>query len=342
MDDGGQNMKKIAPPLASIGLFALLSGLFFSLLGYEPFHILWQIIKGALGDGYSISETLVKTAPIILCALAVAVPARLGLLSVGASGQFYAGAIGGTFVVLHLGNAPAYVLQPLLLLGAAVGGGFFGSIAGWLRARLEVNETLVTLLLNYVAALLVDFAVYGPWRDTANLGWPATPAFPDTARLPSFFGTRLHAGLLIGVALAILLHVVLTGTRWGLMLRVMKGHRKVAMWAGLNVPRASLLLMVVGGAIAGLAGMCETSAIEGRLQSGIAANYGLTGFLVAWMARQHFLKILPYSLAMGALLSASDALQLFFQMPAASAIVLQALLFLAVFVSGRIFPEAKT
>lgn len=329
------------PPLTSVFLFALLAGLFFLLLGHEPFGLLWEIIKGAFGDGYSISETLVKTTPILLCALATAVPARLGLLSVGASGQFYAGAIGGTFVVLHAGTLPAWLLLPLLLIGAMLGGALYGAIPGFLRARLEVNETLVTLLLNYVAALLVDFAVYGPWRDTSNLGWPATPPYPDAARLPAFFGTRLHAGLLIGVGLALLLHVALTGTRWGLMLRVMKGHRKVAQWAGLDVPKASILLMAVGGALAGLAGISETSGIEGRLQSGIAANYGLTGFLVAWMARQHFLKILPYGLAMGALLAASDALQLYAEMPAASAVVLQALLFFAVFVSGRLFPEAK-
>lgn len=314
--------------------------MFFLALGQKPFALIFEVVKGAFGDGYSLSETLVKTAPILLCALATAMPARLGMLSVGGSGQFYAGAIGGTFVVLHFGALPGGVLLPFLLLGGAAGGAVFGVIAGWLRAQWNVNETLVTLLLNYIGALLVDFAVYGPWRDTANLGWPATPAFPDAARLPTLFGTRLHVGLLIGLALAVLLHLALTGTRWGLMLRVMKGHPKVGLWAGLHAARAALLVMALGGALAGLAGICETSGIEGRLQSGIAANYGLTGFLVAWMAKQHFLKILPYSLAMGALLSASDALQLFAGMPAASAIVLQALLFFAVFVSGRLF-ESK-
>jgi general nucleoside transport system permease protein len=322
----------------SVVLFAALSSLFFLLLGREPFGLLWQVIQGAFGDWYSFSETLVKTAPILLCALATALPARLGLLSVGAMGQFYGGAILGTWVVLNATTWPSYVLLPAMLIGGFIGGGLIGGIAGFLRARYKVNETLVTLLLNYVLALLVDYCVYGPWRDTTNLGWPATPAFPDAARLPTLFDTRCHVGLLIGIGLAVLLHVSLTGTRWGLMLRVMRGHEKVALWSGLNAPNTAWLLIVLGGGLAGLAGISETSAIQGRLQSGIAANYGLTGFLVAWMSQQHFLKIMPYSLAMGALLAASDALQLFAELPAASAVVLQVLLFFAVFVSDRLFP----
>jgi general nucleoside transport system permease protein len=324
-------------PAFSLVLFAALASLFFLLLGREPFGLLWQVVKGAFGDTYSLSETLVKTAPILLCALASALPARLGMLSVGATGQFYAGAILGTWIVLHAMDWPAIFLMPALLIGGFVGGGLMGGIAGFLRARFKVNETLVTLLLNYIGGFWVEYFVYGPWRDTSNLGWPATPAFPEAAKLPSLFGTRCHVGLLMGIALALLLHVCLTGTRWGLVLRILRGHEKMALWAGLDARKAAFLLMFLGGGLAGLAGIAETSAIQGRLQSGIAANYGLTGFLVAWMSQQHFVKILPYSLAMGALLAASDALQLFAELPAASAVVLQVLLFLSVFVSDRLF-----
>ena len=326
------------PPLISAVFFFILSALFFLALGRQPFTLLGQVFMGAFGDMYSFTETLVKTSPILLCALAAAVPARLGLLTVGASGQFYLGAIFGAFVALNAHGAPIYLVLPAMLLGGAIGGALWSIFAGFLRARFEVNETLVTLLLNYIGAQIVDYLVYGPWRDTANLGWPATPAFPDTAKLPAFGSSRLHWGIVIGITLAFSLHFLFTKTRIGLMLRVMKSNRKVALWAGLNTSMATILLMGLGGALAGLAGICETSAIQGRLQSGIAANFGLTGFLVAWMSRQHLLRIIPYSLAMGALLAASDALQLFAQLPAASAVVLQALLFLAVFSATRLFP----
>lgn len=316
---------------ATAALFLLLCTAFFLALGKQPFVLLWQVFLGAFGDKYSITETLVKTTPILFCAMAAAVPARLGLLSVGQSGQFYLGAFVGTFFVLRLPpDMPAVAALPAMLLFAGLGGAFWGVIPGFLRAKVGVNETLSTLLFNYVGALLVDWAVYGPWRDPANLGWPATPPFPDAFKLPSFLESRMHAGLLIAVALAVGLHILLTRTRWGLMLRVMKSNRKVAEGAGMRYGLHVAAVMALGGALAGLAGICETSAIQGRLQSGVAANYGITGFLVAWMAGQHLLRILPLALVMGAILSAGDALQLFAELPSAIAVVMQAMLFLSV------------
>ena len=312
-------------------LFLLLCAAFFLLLGKHPLELLWQVAVGAFGDKYSITETLVKTTPILFCALAAAVPARLGLLSVGQNGQFYMGAFVGTFFVLRFpAGMHAYVAIPAMLALAGLGGAVWGLIPGILRARVGVNETLTTLLFNYVGALLVDWAVYGPWRDPNNLGWPATPPFPDSAKLPSYFGSRLHMGLFLAIALAVGLHVLLSRTRWGLMLRIMKSNRKVADGAGMRYGLHVAAVMALGGALAGLAGICETSAIQGRLQSGVAANYGITGFLVAWMAGQHLLKILPLALIMGAILSASDALQLFAELPSAIAVVMQSMLFLSV------------
>lgn len=315
----------------SAALFLGLTAAFFLLLGKQPLELLWQVALGAFGDKYSLTETLVKTTPILFCALAAAVPARLGLLSVGQAGQFYLGAFVATWFVMRFpAGMSAWAGIPLMLTLAGLGGAAWGVVPGWLRARVGVNETLSTLLLNYVGALLVDWAVYGPWRDPHNLGWPATPPFPDSAKLPSYFDSRLHLGLFLAAGLAVILHVLVTRTRWGLMLRIMKSNRKVAEGAGMRYGLNVALVMAIGGAMAGLAGICETSAIQGRLQSGVAANYGITGFLVAWMAGQHLLRIVPLALVMGAIISASDALQLFAQLPAAIAVVMQALLFLSV------------
>jgi ABC-type uncharacterized transport system permease subunit len=312
-------------------LFLALCSIFFLLLGKQPLELLWQVALGAFGDKYSATETLVKTTPILFCAMAAAVPARLGLLSVGQSGQFYLGAFVGTFFVLQLpATVPAYVGIPTMLFFAGLGGAAWGVVPGFLRARVGVNETLTTLLFNYVGTLLVDWAVYGPWRDPDNLGWPASAPFPSGTIIPNYFGSRLHAGLFLAVGLAVALHILLTRTRWGLMLRVMKSNRKVAESAGMRYGLHVVGVMAIGGALAGLAGICETSAIQGRLQSGVAANYGITGFLVAWMAGQHLIRILPLALVMGAILSASDALQLFAELPSAIAVVMQAMLFLSV------------
>lgn len=328
---------------SAVALFFLASALFFAVLGKSPFVLLGQILVGAFGSPYGITETFVKTTPILLCALATALPARLGLLTVGASGQFYLGAWCGTAIVLAAPTGWNWFLMLPVFAAACIGGALWSLVPGFLKARLEVNETLSTLLLNYVASLLVDWVVYGSWRDPANLGWPATKAFPDAIKLPTLVpGTRLHAGLLLAVAIAIALHVVLTRSRWGLSLKILKSNRVLGEGTGLPWAANVALVMALGGAIAGLAGILETTMIHGRLQSGIALNFGLTGFLVAWMAGQHMLRIIPLAVAMGALMSASDALQLFAQLPEATATVLQAILFCSVLVSGGLLSKGRT
>lgn len=313
--------------LATVGAFLLLTAGFFVVLARPPLEMMTSLIVFAVGDSYSIGQTLAKTTPILLCALAAAVPGRLGLISVGAEGQLHAGAIAGTAMVLAMPDLPGPLLIPLMLLGAAVGGGLYGLIPGVLRARLDVNETITTMLLNYVSVLLVSALVFGVWRDPASQGWPATMAFPDNAVLPAVPGLRIHLGLAVGVVLAIALHFFLSRGRAAQRIRILAGNRKVGETFGLNFGFWVMALMGVGGAVAGIAGIAEVSAIQGRLQPTISLGYGLTGFLVAWLSRHQPLIILPVSLLVGGLVASSDALQLFAKVPAASAVIMQGLLF---------------
>jgi len=323
--------------------FLFSSAAFFALLGRSPLPLIGELLNGAFGSWYGLTETLVKSSPILLCALATALPARMGLLTVGASGQFYLGAWCGTAVLLAADGLSGFALAAAVFPAACLGGAIWSLIPGFLKAHLEVNETLATLLLNYVASLLVDWVVYGPWRDPANLGWPATKSFPDAIKLPVLVpGTRLHAGLLLAVAIAVALHIVLTKSRWGLSLRILKSNRALGVGTGLPWAANVALVMGIGGAIAGLAGIVEATMIHGRLQSGIALNFGLTGFLVAWMSGQHMLRVIPLAIVMGALMSASDALQLYAQLPEATAIVLQALLFISVLVTGGLLSRGRS
>jgi len=313
---------------ATLTAFVVVSSLFFVAIGQPPARTLVNMIVFAVGDAYSLGETLVKTAPILLCALAAAIPGRLGLISVGAEGQLHIGAIFGTAAVLAASpGAGGWYLIPALLAAGAVGGGLYGFIPGFLRSRLEINETISTLVLNYVAILMVSALVYGPWRDPANLGWPATSPFPAGAILPTIDDSRVHLGLVLGIAAAAVLHLLFTRGRWALSIRVLAGNRKVGETFGLNYRRQVVLLMALGGAVAGIAGIAEVSAVQGRLQPGISIGYGLTGFLVAWLSRHEPLIIIPVSFLVAGLISAGDALQMFAKVPAASVIVLQGLLF---------------
>ncbi|HWM46675.1 MAG TPA: ABC transporter permease [Xanthobacteraceae bacterium] len=330
----GAAVRQFGFALGGTAAFVAMACIFLLAIGQPPIATLMSMAVYAFGDGYSISESLVKATPILLCALAVILPARLGLISVGGEGQLYFGALTGTAVVVTYPHAQMAALLPAMLIAGAAGGALWSGIAGVLRARCNVNETISTLLLNYVAVLLVSFAVHGAWKDPANLGWPATIPFPDAAKVPSLFGTRVHLGLAAAVVAALLLHVAVTRTRWGISLDVLASNRKVGAMVGLRFTRQTVLVMTLGGALAGLAGICETSAVQGRLQPGLSVGYGLTGFLVAWLSGQHFLRAVPIATLVGGLIAAGDALQLFSKIPSASATILQGLVFVAALAAG--------
>ena len=325
------------PALIMVIGFVLVTMAFFAINGRAPLNLFIEMVKGGFGDGYSFSETLVKTSPILLTALAIALPARLGLISVGAEGQLYLGALFGTGAVLLAFDQPGWLLMPLMLAGAMLGGALWGAIPGLMKTRLGVNETISTLLLNYVGILLVSFVVHGPWKNPDSLGWPATVEFPEGAILPQFFDTRVHMGLIFGIVAAVILHVLVTHSRWGLSLQVSRSNPRVGATAGISYEKNVLVVMAIGGLLAGLAGIAEASVIQNRLQDGLATGYGLTGFLVAWLAGQHFLRIIPLSILMGGLMASADSLQLYAQLPKASADILQALLFIIVLAVGGLW-----
>lgn len=326
----------------AVGRFALsaavvvvLASVFFVLIGQSPSAMLWLIVQSAVGDGYALTETLVKATPILLCALATVVPARLGLITVGAEGQLYFGALIGTgFVLANLHGASPWLLIGAMLF-AALAAALWSVVPGFLKAYLGVNETITTLLLNYVAALLVTSVVYGPWKNPASQGWPATVDFPDAAKPPTFFESRVHLGLWLAIGLAALLHWLLTRTRWGLTLDVLRSNARAGIAAGLKWRGNVLIAMALGGALAGIAGILETASIQGRLQANISAGAGFSGFLAAWLARNHCLRVVPMSVLVGALLASGDGLQMLANVPSSVSLVVQGLLFVSVLlVSG--------
>jgi ABC-type uncharacterized transport system permease subunit len=325
----GVGRNNLIAAFAGGATFLLAAMIFLFAIGRPPLTTLGQMALYAFGDSYSISESFVKATPILLCALAVILPARLGLISVGGEGQLYFGALTGTAIVVSFTNSTGFLLLPAMLAAGALGGALWGGAAGLLRARCNVNETISTLLMNYIAVLLVNYLSYGAWKDPTSLGWPASIQFPPAATVPSLFGTRVHSGLIVGVIAALALHIGVSYTRWGIALKVLSGNRKVGAMAGFSFFMQALFVMAIGGALAGFAGICETSAIQGRLQAGLSVGYGLTGFLVAWLSGHQFLRAIPIAILIGGLIAAGDALQLYSKIPSASATILQGLLFVA-------------
>lgn len=316
-------------------LFIALASLFFLAIGAHPWAMLSEIVRSAWGTGYAMGETLLRATPILLCALATIVPARAGLISVGAEGQLYFGALAGTGWLLATGGAPSSAwLLPATLLAGAIGGAVWAAVPALLRAVANVNETISTLLLNYVAALLVTWLVYGPWKNPASQGWPATIEFPEASRLPLLFDSRVHAGLFLALALALVLHVLLTRSRWGLEFDVMRSNPRAALLAGYGQRRRLVLAMLVGGLLAGLAGIAETSSVQGRLQADLSNGAGLSGFLVAWLSRNSALRAIAYAFIVAGLLAAGDGLQMNANIPSSATLVVQGLLFVSMLLAG--------
>jgi ABC-type uncharacterized transport system permease subunit len=318
----------------AFSLFAVLASAFFLAIGTSPLAMLAEIARSAWGDGYALGETLLRATPILLCALATIVPARAGLISVGAEGQLYFGALAGTGALLAM-NAPSTAwMLPATLLAGALGGALWAAVPALLRIAANANETISTLLLNYVAALLVTWLVYGPWKNPQSQGWPASIEFPEAARLPLLFGSRVHGGLFLAVVLALALHVLLTRSRWGLELDLMRSNPRAALLAGFGQKRRIVLALLVGGLLAGLAGIAETSSVQGRLQADLSNGAGLSGFLVAWLARNSALRAIAYAFIVAGLLAAGDGLQMNANIPSSATLVVQGLLFVAVLLAG--------
>ena len=300
--------------LASVAVPAGLALVVFAgvllVFGKNPIKAYVDIFGSTLGTAYGLSETLVKMTPLVLTAVAVAVPARIWLINVGGEGQLYIGAIFATWGALTFGHLPAWLLLPLMVVLGFLGGGLWGLIAGVLRARGWVSETISTLLMNYVAILSLHYVVFGPWKDPEGVNYPQTAEFSRAATLPVLGQSRVHLGLALGLLAVAVFAFLLSRTRWGLEMRAIGANADAARRNGLPVGRYVVALMFIGGGLAGLAGMCEVSAIQGRLRPSLSPGYGYTGFLISWMAGGHPLGILAAAFLLAVVTAGGDILQM--------------------------------
>ncbi len=312
-----------------MALFALALAAFAVLLlifGKDPIRAYREIFSGTLGSGYGFSEVVVRMIPLTLCAVAVALPARIWLINVGGEGQFHIGALFATWGALTFPSLPAWILIPWTSFLGLLGGGLWGLISGALRARGWVSETISTLLLNYVAILLLSFFVFGPWKDPESANYPQSAPFPETAVLPLLAGTRVHLGLAYAVIALVVFHLVLTRTRWGLEMRAIGANSEAAKRNGLPIGKYIMILMFFGGGIAGIAGMSEVSAIHGQLRPSISPGYGYIGFLISWMAWGNAAGIVAAAFLLAIITAGGDILQMTLRIPASVVNILMAII----------------
>ncbi len=299
--------------------------------GVSPVAAYQEMVSAIFSNG-SWVDILIKSTPIILAALAVAVPARAGLTNVGGEGQLVLGGVAAAGVVRWLGEgAPSAVTLTVMLIAAAIAGALWAGIAGVLREGLGINEAVTTLLLNYLAIDLMLYLIYDSWKDPLGSGQPASPQLPVAARLPLVGTTGLHMGFVIAVIATVAVWAVLRYTTWGFRLRVVGGNPEAARRAGYRVGALMLGAMLVGGALAGIGGFTQLSGAEFKLRPGFLLQYGYIAFLASWLARHHPVRVALASIVLAALTIAGDSLQIDSGLPAASVNILMALVLLAVF-----------
>ncbi|MEZ4862868.1 MAG: ABC transporter permease [Caldilineaceae bacterium] len=320
-----QRFMALARPLLILLVALLFFGLVLLLFGKNPILAYSDIFRNTLGSRYGFSEILVKLSPLLLCALAVLLPARVGLVNVGGEGQIYMGAWLATWGALTLGdNLP----QPLALLAVLVlgfvGGGLWAAIPAILRARGWLNEVISTLLLNYVAILFVNYFIYGAWRDPESANFPQTVKFAEGYRLPHLGATRVHLGLLLGLVAVGLIYYLLRHTRWGYAMRAIGGNPEAALRHGFPIARYLIITMFIAGGLAGLAGVGEVMAIQGRLRPAFSPGYGYIGFLISWLAGHNPLYAVGMAFLLAIIALGGDTLQITQNVPFATVNILMA------------------
>lgn len=330
----------VRPLTISTGRMALVIALglaIFSVIliidGHDALNALDVMYTSSIGSEFGRQEILVKLIPFGLCAAATAIPARAGLINVGGEGQFYMGAFAASGVVLFSG-APGWALLPLAFVAGMAGGGAWAGVTALLRIKGNVNEAISSLLLNYVAVQIVNYFVYGPWRDPEGPAWPYTKVFPDAATLPTVYG-RLTIAIFMFFAALALMFVVFRYTRVGFRTRIVGGNAVAAERTGISVRKYLFWSLVLGGAMAGLAGMAEVTGIQGRLRSGISVQYGYIGFLASWLGGHGPVGIFLAALLFATISVGGDGLQIGASLPASTVNILMALILFGVLASRK-------
>lgn len=310
----------LAVSLGAILIALILGGIVISFAGGDPLRSYAHIARASFGNLGVISDTLVKATPILMTALACSIAFRMKLWNIGAEGQFIMGAFGASAVVLAPllpAETPRWIFIPVMMLAGMLAGALWGFIPGYLKAKFNVNEIISTLMLNYISISWVNYWVFGVWSEG---GFQMSPRFPKTAWLPRLLdyaesfpilrGLTTHAGLLLGIIAAFILWLLIYRSRWGYEIRLIGDNPQAARYAGINISRNTILVMMVSGALAGLGGMSEIAGVVHRLQtSPIAAGYGFTGIIVAWLSKLHPGVIIVVSVLFGALLLAGREIQ---------------------------------
>jgi len=321
-------------PLIAVALTVLAGFVLFALMGYDPFETLYHFFIAPISTRYGLAELMVKATPLVLIGVGLSIGFRAGVWNIGAEGQLTLGAIFGGGLAIWFHESDSMLLLPMMLVLGAIGGALWAGIPALLKTRFNVNEILTSLMLTYVATLLLSALVHGPWRDPDGFNFPESRLFPDAGIMPLILdGTRLHLGALLALAAVLGAWFMLARTLIGFQIKVVGQAPRAAGFAGFSGKRMICFTMLLSGGLAGLAGLGEVAGPIGQLIPTISPGYGFTAIIVAFLGRLHPLGVLFAGLLMALSYLGGENAQIAVGLPTAATGVFQGMLLFFVLAS---------
>ena len=317
------NKKKVLCTLVAIGLAMIITSVIIAVMGHNPLNVYYSMLEGCLGTSHRIKQ-IITAIPLVVTAVGIGIAFRMKFWNIGAEGQILMGGCFATFAALYFKNLPAIVLLPTMILLSAIGGGIWALIPAILKAKFNTNETIVTLMMNYIALKWVVFLQYGPWKDPNAMGFPKIANFTDNAILPKLFG--VHIGWLIALILVVVIYYFINHTKIGYEIQVLGESENTAKYAGMNVRKIILVAMMMSGAICGLTGMIQASAVNNTLTMDLTAGVGYTAIIIAWLSNLKTPWMVVVSILFAILTQGASYIQTVYQIPQAAAEVIQGII----------------
>lgn len=315
-----------ATPIGAVVLTMIVGAIIFSVIGYNGIAAVYWVFIAPVAQPYSWPDIALKASPLILIGVGLAVGNRAGIWNIGAEGQYIVGALAGVGVgIATLDQSGPWIL-PLMVLAGLVGGAVWGGVPALLRNRFNVNETLSSLMLTYVAIHLMNYLVTGPWKNKHGFSYPQTPQLTDDQLMPTLIpGTTVHWGVLITLVIAVLMWVLMTRSVFGFQVRVVGSAPQAARHGGFSQKRTVWAVFLLSGALAGLAGIFEVTGPYGQMTLGFPQNYGFTAIIVAFLGRLNPLGVILAGIVMAITYVGGDLAQSAAQLPNASKGIFQAM-----------------
>jgi len=312
--------KKRAIAVRAIAILgALLAGCIFMLpMGLNPLLVYGDMIAGSLGSTLVLRETARIAIPLLITGMGIALAFKMRFWNIGAEGQIIAGATAASyFALFHYQNMPSPVLLVVMMAAAIIAGGIWGMVPALFKAKWNTNETLFTLMLNYVALEGLRYLQYGPWRDPAKMGFPVIAMFDTSARLPRLFG--VHIGWIIALLLVVLVYIYMKKSKQGYEITVVGESVQTAKYAGINVNLVFLRTMFISGAIAGITGFITVSGANFTISEDVTGGVGFTAITVAWLAKLNPAAMIAISVFLAVLQKGSGTIQTIYNIPSSVA-----------------------